>query len=339
MRAFVVLGLVIVVTACAKATISSPGKSDDAIRADMNACNAGSLSLHDRSVINCLNNHGDTVTYADETIPPFTNSNPNRDAMTAAEVQKRQAAATAVLNRWQSAAAQNDNNQGVETPIPSPSPILSVDTPVNSITDQMYQDLQEVVAPNGTPMYPNGMPNDMAMGTRAQSVGDYFVWRNHDSGNNQGIHWASNKELQDFVKAKRWYQFALGKLPEVLRPAVIQKIKECDYNLSGQPNSARAEVADEQRQEQADADDRQRRLSARKKVGDCIALSGGTGFLGLGDTIGTVTGVSGDTITWVAHLHRNGHMAPAAFGGQYYVPSQDFDRQGSAKFDEVSLCR
>lgn len=77
MRGLLPLALSVILTACgAEATISSPGKSDNAIRADMNSCDAGSLTLHNRSVIDCLSNHGDTITYADGRIPPYTTSNP-----------------------------------------------------------------------------------------------------------------------------------------------------------------------------------------------------------------------------------------------------------------------
>ena len=84
MRGMLPLALSLILTACAQATISSPGKSDDAIRADMNSCDAGSLTLHSRPVINCLSTHGDTITYADGSIPPYTTGNPYDIPLTAA---------------------------------------------------------------------------------------------------------------------------------------------------------------------------------------------------------------------------------------------------------------
>ena len=108
MRCLVPLALSFTLTACAQAIISSPGRSDDAIRADMNSCDAGSLTLHNRSVIDCLNIHGDTITYADGRIPPFTFSNPYDIPMTAYEVQQRNAAANVVLERWKATAREND---------------------------------------------------------------------------------------------------------------------------------------------------------------------------------------------------------------------------------------
>jgi hypothetical protein len=107
------LALSFILTACAQATISSPGKSDDAIRADMNSCDAGSLTLHSRPVINCLSNHGDTITYADGRIPPYTSGNPYDIPLTAPEVQGRKAAATAALERWQAAARNSAQNASV----------------------------------------------------------------------------------------------------------------------------------------------------------------------------------------------------------------------------------
>lgn len=58
-----VAAVVAAVGACA--TISSPGKSDDAIQADMNYCHADSLSIHNQSVVNCMAGFRDTIKYAD----------------------------------------------------------------------------------------------------------------------------------------------------------------------------------------------------------------------------------------------------------------------------------
>jgi hypothetical protein len=336
MRIIVPIGLSVIVAACSQAVISSPGKSDDAIRADMNSCNAGSLSLHDRSVINCLNNHGDTITYGDGTIPPYTDGNSNDVAMTAAEVQRRQAAATAVLNRWQTAQNSSQSVGVAQTP-PSPSPSSAEAT--TFITDSMYADLKEMVNPSGNQIYPNGISdNPKLVGIRAETVGDYFFWRNHDNGNNQEIHWSSNKDMQDFVKARRWYQFSLSKQTgSTLNYNLANKIKSCDFALGNESGSARSEVAEEKRQEQAEAEERQRNLAVRKKVGDCVVIPGGTGFLGLGSTTATVTGVSGSTISWVAHLHRNGYWYQG-IGVKIWNSPQDFDREGSSKYNEVTLC-
>jgi hypothetical protein len=137
MRRMLIFTLPFILTACAHATISSPGRSDDAIRADMNSCDAGSLNLHDRPVINCLSNHGDIITYADGRIPPYTTGNPYDIPLTAPEVQGRKAAATIVLERWQAAArnsAQNANvtaQPGQQTPAATTT-VNSYQEPVNN---------------------------------------------------------------------------------------------------------------------------------------------------------------------------------------------------------------
>ncbi|HEY5328285.1 MAG TPA: hypothetical protein VIJ79_00230 [Acidobacteriaceae bacterium] len=113
MRGLLLLALSFTLTACAQATITSPGKSDDAIRADMNSCDTGSLTLHDRSVIDCFNVHGDTITYADGRMPPFTFSNPYNMPLTASEVQQRKAAANIVLERWKAAARESAQSASV----------------------------------------------------------------------------------------------------------------------------------------------------------------------------------------------------------------------------------
>jgi hypothetical protein len=300
-------------------------------------------------VINCLNSRGDTITYADGTIPPYTSGNPYDVPMTAAEVQRRTAAATAGLERWKAAARNSDQNTGVTAVVPmpvatNPSNTSSGTGETTFIDDAMRADLKEVLAPNGRLAYPHGISDILAIpnlvALRAETVGNYFFWRNNDNGNNQVIHWSSNKDMQDFVKARRWYQFSLSwqTTPEFLKHRLPHEIEDCNFALSNDSGSARSQVTEEKRQEQAKAEERQKKLAARKKVGDCVVMSGGTGFLGLGPTTAIVTGVSGDTVSWVAHLHRNGHWAPAIMGGSYYAYPQDFDREGSSKYDELSLC-
>ena len=100
------------------ATISSPGKSNDALQADMSYCHAGSLSLHNQSVINCLGGLGDTIKYADGSIPsvtgrdnranviaadgkipPHTSRNPYDIPLSEAELRKREAIATDLMGK------------------------------------------------------------------------------------------------------------------------------------------------------------------------------------------------------------------------------------------------
>lgn len=76
----------------------------------MKSCNAGSLSLHSRVVIDCLSTHGDTITYDNGSIPPYTIGNSYNTPLTAAEVQERKAAANEVLERWKIAARDNASN-------------------------------------------------------------------------------------------------------------------------------------------------------------------------------------------------------------------------------------
>ena len=349
MRGMLPLALSFILTACAQVSIDSPGKSDAAILADMKSCGAG--SLHDRSVINCLNSHGDTITYADGSIPPYTTGNPYDVPMTAAEVQRRTAAATAVLERWKAAARNSDQNPGATAVVPmpvatTPSNTISGTGETTFIDDAMRADLKEVLSRNGTQTYPRGVltgvPGDdeqRAIVYEAEPVGNYFFYRNGTvlPAPQGGIDWSTDKDLQDFVKARRWYQLALITNP-VRHSTFESDIKNCDFNLSDANGSARSEIAAGKNQDRIASEERQKKLAARKKVGDCVVMSGGTGFLGLGPTTATVTGVSGDTVSWVAHLHRNGHWAPAIMGGSYYVAPQDFDREGSSKYDEVSLC-
>ena len=75
----VFLPLAGVLAACATATISSPGKSNDAIQADMNDCHVNVLSLHDPSSVKCLASHGDTIKYSGgSTAAPVSYTTNNR---------------------------------------------------------------------------------------------------------------------------------------------------------------------------------------------------------------------------------------------------------------------
>jgi hypothetical protein len=278
----------------------------------------------------------------DYTLDPANNKKCRENAA----LYVQQAAQSARRNRVSSSPVAASQSPQVQSKPVAPNYGSSGAGATTFIDDAMRADLKEVLAPNGTQVYPNGISDILAIpnlvALRANTVGNYFFWRNHDNGNNQEIHWSSDKDMQDFVKARRWYQFSLFKEKSATPNSDWLndegKIKSCDFALSNESGSARSEVGKEKRQEQAEAQERQRKLAARKKVGDCVVIPGGTGFLGLGSTMGTVTIVSGDTISWVAHLHRNGHSAPALFGGSYYVAPQDFDREGSSKYDEVSLC-
>jgi hypothetical protein len=313
----------------------------------MNACNAGSLSLHDRPVIDCLSNRGDTIIYADGRIPPYTTGNPYNTPLTAPEVQARTASGTTVLDRWKAAARNNGQNAGVtaeaSTPVAIPPPTTGSDAGATTFTDaEMDAELKEVLNGNGDQIYPLGVRglSERIIVNNAEAIGNFFYYRKGNFGPRLagfGRTWSTDKDLQDFVKARRWYQLALRTNP-VRHSTFESDIKNCDFNLSDASGSARSEIAEEKNQDRIDAEERQKKLAARKKVGDCVVMSGGTGFLGLGATTATVTGVSGDTVSWVAHLHRNGYWAPAALGGSYYVAPQNFDREGSSRYDELSLC-
>jgi hypothetical protein len=271
--------------------------------------------------------------------------------MTAAEVQRRAADVTAVLERWKAAARNSDQNTGaaVVAPMPvatTPSTNSSEAGATTFIDDAMRADLKEVLAPNGTQAYPRGvltgLPGDdeqRAIAYKAEPIGNYFFYRNGTvlAGPQGGIEWSTDKDLQDFVKARRWYQLALAANP-VRHSTFESDIKNCDFYLSDANGSARSEIAEAKNRERIASEESKKKLAARKKVGDCVVIPGGTGFLGLASTEGTVTGVSGNTISWVAHLHRNGYWYRGLAGGGVYSPPQDFDREGSARYDEVSLC-
>lgn len=110
----------------------------------MNSCDAGSLTLHSRPVIDCLSNHGDTITYNDGHIPPYTIGNPNDIPLTASEVQGRQAAASAVLKRWQATIPNNAENAGVTAQPSQQNPNgTNVAPPGSSVSSQPQQVSQD----------------------------------------------------------------------------------------------------------------------------------------------------------------------------------------------------
>jgi hypothetical protein len=162
------LALSFILTACTQVSIDSPGKSDAAILADIKSCGAG--SFHDRAVINCLNSRGDTITYADGTIPPYTAGNPYDVPMTAAEVQRRTAAATAVLERWKAAARESAQSAGVTAQPSQQNPDgINVAPPQSSVPSQ------RVSQDNSAPESPSAPASASSQPTSTASAGNEDV--------------------------------------------------------------------------------------------------------------------------------------------------------------------
>ncbi len=141
------------------------------------------------------------------------------------------------------------------------------------LDDAMRADLKEVVFPNGVQKYTeqNALLN-------ASDIGNYFYLR-HNLNNGNGValgalKWSTDKDIQDFVRARRWYQMALN-LDLQRYPSLADyprgMIELCNFELS----NASGSYIDQRKQAKEAADknaeeEKIRQIAAllKKDIGD-----------------------------------------------------------------------
>lgn len=156
----------------------------------------------------------------------------NKKCQENAALYAQQAAQSARRNRVSSSPVATSQPQQAQSKPVAPTPAAPTYGPgtETTTTDTIRAELKEVLYSNGEQIFPHGGQGAYEQNflDRAEGIASFFYLRRSNI-DGAGVHWSSDKDLQDFVKAKRWYQIALDRIYHGNNPNVASGLFNARY--------------------------------------------------------------------------------------------------------------